>query len=256
MDFLFKILYYLPYYAILVLIPMLIRIAIEKALGIRVAEYEKALDNPPFISYISYEYAFRNFVLTSLFYPFFEEIIFRAIPIAFLGFYGLIISNAVWVLMHPAWQLQELSGLSLKKKIAFTITSTFYYACNSAFYVMVWLAGDGLIAILYHIFHNSWLTLGEFLKKIEFSIPMPLKKYSKKYGFIREKGEEELKESEEEGARGRFVKVKSGAPIEELSKPLKSTKFVVKKGESEGIEEEIEASPTPKSFIRKKEKKI
>jgi len=249
MDFLFKILYYLPYYVILVLIPMLIRIAIEKALGIRVAEYEKALDNPPFISYITYEYAFRNFVLTSLFYPFFEEIIFRAIPIAFLGFYGLIISNVVWILMHPAWQLQELASLSLKKKIAFTLTSTFYYACNSTFYIIAWLSGDGLIAILYHIFHNSWLTLGDFLKKIEFSIPMPLKKYSKKYGFIRKK-EERLEEVEEGKVGGGFVKVKSEVPIEkEVSK---SMKFVVKKGESKEAEEEIEAP----SFIRKKEKKI
>ena len=250
MDFIFKILYYLPYYTILVLIPMLIRIAIEKALGIRVAEYEKALDSPPFISYITYEYAFRNFVLTSLFYPFFEEIIFRAIPIAFLGFYGLIISNVVWILMHPAWQLQELTGLPLKKKIAFTLTSTFYYACNSTFYIIAWLAGDGLIAILYHIFHNSWLTIGEFIKRIEFSIPMPLKKYSKKYGFIHEK-EGGLKETEEKEAGGRFVKVKSEAPIEEASKLMK---FVVEK--SKEVEEGIEASPASKSFIRKKKKKI
>jgi len=175
---LYQMLYYFPWYVGLVLIPMVIRVTIERAIGIRPETFEGRVSPLPFLPLeldMSYEATFRTITITVLYYPLFEELLFRGLPYLFFGTLGLVIGSIVWVAMHPAWQLQYLSSYPLRTKLLFTATSTFYYATNAVFYSMMWLNGAGLCAILYHIIHNGWLTLGDIIKEVE--LPAPWKKY-------------------------------------------------------------------------------
>jgi len=138
---LYQMLQYFPWYVALVLAPMVIRILIERALGIRPEIFETRISPLPMIN-MSYETAFRTVTLTALYYPLFEELLFRGIPYLLFGTVGAVIGSVVWVLMHPAWQLQALSDFPLWKKIAFTVTAAFYYASSAAFYTMMWLDGE------------------------------------------------------------------------------------------------------------------
>ena len=171
---LYQMLYYFPWYVGLVLIPMAIRVTIERAIGIRPETFEDRV-NPLLPINMSYEAAFRTITITVFYYPLFEELLFRGLPYLFFGTLGVIIGSLVWVIMHPAWQLQYLSAYPLRKKLIFTATSTGYYVANAVFYAMMWLNGAGLAAILYHIIHNGWLTLGDIIKEIE--LPAPWKRY-------------------------------------------------------------------------------
>ena len=171
---LYQLLYYFPWYVALVLVPMVIRVTVERAAGIRPETFESKI-TPLLPIDMSYEAAFRTITVTVLYYPLFEELLFRGLPYLFFGTIGVIIGSIVWVVMHPAWQLQYLSSYPLRTKLLFTATSTGYYAANAAFYSMMWLNGAGLCAILYHIIHNGWLTLGDIIKEIE--LPAPWKKY-------------------------------------------------------------------------------
>jgi hypothetical protein len=101
-----------------------------------------------------------------LYYPFFEEVFFRGIPLALFGLPGLVIGSAVWALLHPVSQLQLVRGNPVSKKILFTITTSFYYACCAVFYSMVWLA-SGIVAFLYHSMHNALVMLTEYLREVE-----------------------------------------------------------------------------------------
>jgi len=169
----YQLLYYFPYYVGLVLVPMVIRVLIERSIGIRPEMFESRI--VPLPINMSYETAFRTIVLTVLYYPLFEELVFRGLPFLLFGTIGLAVGSTVWVVMHPSWQLQYISELPLRKKLMFTATSSGYYIANAVFYGMMWVNGAGLAAILYHIFHNGWLTLGDIIKEVE--LPTPWKKY-------------------------------------------------------------------------------
>ena len=167
---------YFPYYVILVLIPMLIRLGLERLAGISPDIFAARISSmPDLFPTLAYETAFKEFVLSSMYYPLLEEIMFRALPMLFCGEIGLIVGSFVWVLMHPAWQLSYLRGFPLSRKILFTATTAFYYACCAVFYGMMWVAGAGVAAILYHMIHNGWLTLVDMIKKVE--VPTPWKKF-------------------------------------------------------------------------------
>jgi len=169
-----QMLYYFPWYVGLVLIPMVARVTIERAVGIRPETFEDRV-SPLLPMDMSYEAAFRTITITVFYYPLFEELLFRGLPYLFFGTLGVVIGSVVWVVMHPAWQLQYLSAYPLRKKIVFTLTSSGYYVANAVFYSMMWLNGAGLAAILYHVIHNGWLTLGDIIREVE--LPAPWKKY-------------------------------------------------------------------------------
>ncbi len=175
-DYLYKFFEYMPLYVGLVLVPALIRTVIDSAV---IKIKPSAFDLPPSkpktdILSVKYEDAFASFVGTALYAPLIEEIVFRAVPYAFLGLPGLLIGNAVWVLAHPSWQLRYISGLKLKQKLAFTANTVFYYVCAAIFFSLPWIQGYGLLAVLYHMFHNGVLTLGGIFREIE--LPAPWKK--------------------------------------------------------------------------------
>lgn len=175
-DYLVKFFEYMPLYVGLVLVPALIRTVIDTTV-IRINP--SSFDLPPSrpresVLTIKYEDAFASFVGTALYAPLIEEIVFRASPYLILGSGGLIVGNAVWVLAHPSWQLRYISGLPLKKKIAFTINTIFYYACAAIFFSIPWIQGYGLLAIAYHMMHNGILTIGGIFHEMEF--PAPWKK--------------------------------------------------------------------------------
>jgi len=169
----FQMVRYFPHYVMLVLFPLVVRVTAERFLDIR----------PEVACTItSYEFAFRDFVLAVLYYPLFEELIFRGLPYLVFGFYGIVLGSLTWAVMHPAWQLFLVQSYSLRKKIAFTVTTLSYYLCNAVFYSMIWMGGFGLVAVLYHMAHNGWLTALDFLREIE--LPAPWKKYQ----FVSKKG--------------------------------------------------------------------
>jgi len=235
---LYQMLQYFPWYVALVLAPMVIRILIERALGIRPEIFETRISPLPMIN-MSYETAFRTVTLTALYYPLFEELLFRGIPYLLFGTVGAVIGSVVWVLMHPAWQLQALSDFPLWKKIAFTVTAAFYYASSAAFYTMMWLDGDGLCAILYHTFHNGWITLADIIREVE--IPTPWKRYryvrkhpvSESYPkLFRKKGGEKTEEREEEEMKMSFVIRKSTKSLSDEVEEAKNL-FVRRKVKNE-----------------------
>ena len=230
-DYVVKFFEYMPLYVGLVLVPALIRTVVDTAI-IRISP--STFDLPPSrpkdersLLSIRYEDAFSSLVGTALYAPLVEEVVFRACPYLFLGLSGLVVGNIVWVLAHPSWQLRYVSGLPLKKKIAFTINTIFYYSCAAIFFSIPWLQGYGLLAILYHMTHNGILTLGGIFHEIEF--PAPWKKEEAEY-FRESRG---LKRKLEE----RFFK--DSKPPEE---PVE-------------VEEEFDAD-FEKRFFRELEKKV
>ena len=236
---LYQMLYYFPWYVGLVLIPMVIRVVVERAIGIRPETFEGKVSAPLLPFNMSYEAAFRTVTITVLYYPLFEELLFRGLPYLFFGFLGVVIGSLVWVVMHPAWQLQYLSAFPPRKKIVFTITSSSYYATNAVFYSMMWLNGAGLAAILYHIIHNGWLTLGDIIKEIE--LPAPWKHYK----FIRRQpiGEE---------APPSFKLFRKPKPREEPEEQELPLRFVVRKTKRSLADEVEEAKSF--MFVRRKVK--
>jgi len=205
---------YFPWYVFLVLLPMGVRIIVERSFGIR---HEVFRLPPP--TGLAYETAFRGLVLVSLYYPFYEEIVFRGMPLYNFGYWGLVAGSVVWTLMHPAWQLQYLAEYPTWKKLLFTATCTFYYACNAVFYGMMWLTGAGIGAILYHVMHNLWLTLIDMFQEVE--VPTPWKKPK----FVKEG------ESPEEPRllTMRFVQPKSSANGSSLVGSRQTNVFVKRK---------------------------
>ena len=169
---------YLPLYVALVLVPAILRGAIERFLGIELRDW--SLKD---FTGLSFDIAFEAFILTVFFMPLFEELIFRGIPYLLFGAIGAILGSAVWVIMHPAWQLRYVASQSISKKLLFIATTTAYYALSAVFYTMLWITGAGLLAIIYHMFHNGWVATIELLKEIRINIELPLKK--QKYKFIR-----------------------------------------------------------------------
>jgi len=239
-----QIMYFFPWYVGLVLLPMVARIVVEKAIGIRPETFEDV--SAPLLPFnMSYETAFRTITITAFYYPLFEELLFRGIPYLLFGFLGLVVGSTVWVIMHPAWQLQYLSAFPLRKKLVFTFTSTGYYVANAVFYGMMWLSGAGLAAILYHVIHNGWLTLVDIIKEVE--LPTPWKKYK----FIRRQpvGEEsppsfrlfrklrlrkpKVEKEEEQPLTFRFVVRKTAKSLFDEADEAKKFMFVQRKIKNE-----------------------
>lgn len=236
---LYQIIYYFPWYVGLVLVPMVIRVTIERAIGIRPETFEDIC--LPILG-MSYETAFKTITLTVLYYPLFEELIFRGLPYFFFGWMGVVIGSTVWVLMHPAWQLQYLSKYPLSKKIIFTLTSTGYYVSNAIFYSMLWINDAGLVAILYHIIHNGWLTLGDIIREIELPSPWKRLKFIKKQpvaeeprlrGLMRRRQSSKDVEEEENVLQMRFVVKKTIRSLEDEVEEAKRFMFVKRKLKNE-----------------------
>jgi len=229
---LYQVAYYFPYYVMLVLVPMVIRLVIERAIGIRPEVFETRI-SPLLPVNLSYEAAFQTFVYAVLYFPFFEELVFRGVPYLLFGPIGAIIGSAIWVVMHPAWQLQYLRGFPLRKKILFTATTTFYYATNAVFYTMMWLGGAGVAAIIYHVAHNGWLTLADMLKEVEMPAPW------KRYRFVR-RHPIGMEKPETPKILRLFKRSKKPEPAVEEEVPLSQMKFVVRKS-TRSLREELES---------------
>jgi len=167
-ELLLQLAYWFPYYVLLVLVPAAARLAIERAMGIDHTEFQLP---PP--AGMAYEEAYNQLVRVGLYYPLFEELVFRGAPLLLLGPAGLAVGSAVWVLLHPAWQLRYLSHHPLWRRVAFTVTCSTYYALNAVFYSLMWLSGAGLAAIVYHAAHNTLITLTEILPSLEMPPLLP-----------------------------------------------------------------------------------
>lgn len=176
-------------YAILVLIPAVIRSVIDTAI-LKIPKNTFELPSASALSAIQFHSFYSNVVSTALFYPLFEEILFRGAPLALTGIYGFILANAVWVLMHPAWQVRYVTHLPLKTQIGFVANTAFYYTCAGTFFAYGWLKGYPLYAILFHMGHNFLVVLAGILSDIE--LPAPWKReefFKEERGFKKKVGE-------------------------------------------------------------------
>jgi len=104
----------------------------------------------------SFESGLEQIVVTGLYYPLFEEMVFRGLPYLLgFGVIGVGLGTAIWVLLHPVWRLKMLpvnaeTGTKLKM---FTIDIV-DYSIAGAWLSWLWLNGWGVLAVAYHIFHN------------------------------------------------------------------------------------------------------
>ena len=170
MDLVIKFFEYIPYYVLLVLVPAIVRTLIDTII-LKIPSSCFELPSSRISMFIKFEDVYASFVSVALVAPLLEELLFRAVPYALLGFTGLILGNIVWVLAHPSWQLRYVSGFPLKTKLGFLANTVFYYSCAAVFFTIPWLQGYGLLAIIYHIAHNGILTLGGVFSEIEFPAP-------------------------------------------------------------------------------------
>jgi membrane protease YdiL (CAAX protease family) len=219
-EILLAMLYYLPYYIILVLIPALIMGIVLRKLGIST----ESIEDPTQL--------YNSVVITGLYFPLFEELVFRGATLLIFGFQGLVIGNIIWVMLHPTHQLREIETEEWKKTIFF-LSSLLFYSLSAVFYSIIWLDGNGIVAILYHCAHNTFFTLADSIKDIKWRLPRIPKRKEEGPKFIKRKTSpvvsgEGLPFEEEETTL--FVRRKAGETASPSEEP---TRFVKRKGEQQ-----------------------
>jgi len=131
-----------------------IELSVLSIRGQRKRRYVVYVKSVPFLR--SFESGLEQIVVTGLYYPLFEEMVFRGLPYLLgFGVIGVGLGTAIWVLMHPVWRLKMLpvnadTGTKLKM---FTIDIV-DYSIAGAWLSWLWLNGWGVLAVAYHIFHN------------------------------------------------------------------------------------------------------
>jgi len=131
-----------------------IELSVLSIRGQRKRRYVVYVKSVPFLR--SFESGLEQIVVTGLYYPLFEEMVFRGLPYLLgFGVIGVGLGTAIWVLMHPTWRLKMLpvnadTGTKLKM---FTIDIV-DYSIAGAWLSWLWLNGWGVLAVAYHIFHN------------------------------------------------------------------------------------------------------
>lgn len=197
---LYYLVYFLPGYLGLVLVPAIIRNLVERALGIAPELYGRVVRSVGssrhshscgnggngcrgdrgggrssraryrrYAHQIEEEGLFTRVAIDVLYYPFFEEVFFRGVPLLIMGLPGLVVGSAVWIALHPVWQVKLVEHLPPRKKALFLLTCSSYYASCAAFYSMVWLASPpltGVVAFVYHSLHNALVTLSAYLREL------------------------------------------------------------------------------------------
>ncbi|MEM0459360.1 MAG: hypothetical protein QXZ31_05795 [Thermofilaceae archaeon] len=216
MELLEQIAWSAPAFVVFVLIPAFIRASADKLLGI---DY--------YLRASSFEEGFRSFVHTGLFYPLFEELLFRGLPLLLLGSTGMWFATAIWVLMHPAWQLNYLSHAPLSKKLLATATSLVYYVPSGYFYGSLWLGGAGTAALFWHTALNAVITLAEQLREVN----LELRELPRKLAKPREWSWRGIRLQPEER---RFVRGRGGDAVEGEPEEVKFVRKV-ERGEGEAI---------------------
>lgn len=194
---LYYLVYFLPGYLGLVLVPAIIRNLVERALGIAPELYGRVVRSSHlahscgnggngrrgdrgggrsgraryrrYAHQIEEEGLFTRIAIDVLYYPFFEEVFFRGVPLLIMGLPGLVVGSIVWIALHPVWQVKLVEHLPPRKKALFLLTCSSYYASCAAFYSMVWLASPpltGVVAFIYHSLHNALVTLSAYLREL------------------------------------------------------------------------------------------
>lgn len=111
----------------------------------------------------SLESGLEEIVVTGLYYPLFEELVFRGLPYLLgMGVIGVGLGTAVWVLLHPVWRLKMLPvNATTGEKLKMFGIDVLDYSVAGAWLSWLWLNGWGVLAIIYHIFHNVVIVLPE-----------------------------------------------------------------------------------------------
>jgi membrane protease YdiL (CAAX protease family) len=122
--------------------------------GQRKRRYVVYVKSVPFLR--SFESGLEQIVVTGLYYPLFEEMVFRGLPYLLgFGVIGVGLGTAIWVLLHPVWRLKMLPvNAETGTKIKMFTIDIVDYSIAGAWLSWLWLNGWGVLAVAYHIFHN------------------------------------------------------------------------------------------------------
>ena len=104
----------------------------------------------------SFESGLEQIVVTGLYYPLFEEMVFRGLPYLLgFGVIGVGLGTAIWVLLHPVWRLKMLPvNAETGTKLKMFGIDILDYSIAGAWLSWLWLNGWGVLAVAYHILHN------------------------------------------------------------------------------------------------------
>lgn len=139
---------YLPHYIYLVLVPAIVRLLVEDWLGVKYY--------PVIFSIVLDDDKLRFLVYSVVVAPLLEEILFRGLPLYFFGIYGLILGSVAFILLHPLWQVKYVLP---EYRLKMFLTSLIYYIPSTVFFCLPWINGEGLVAVVYHMLHNLWVSI-------------------------------------------------------------------------------------------------
>lgn len=171
-EWLSAILKYLPYYIGLVVAPAIISMSILSRYFIGKEVFDEGVEPPSYLrKYFSMNVLAKSIdvieasdiatyiVINGLTAPLIEETLFRGVPYIVFGFYGLVFGSLVWTILHVPSRITYFTN----PKIALVVLSA-YFGSASVFYSLPWINGEGWIALFYHAYHNTMLTIGELYK--------------------------------------------------------------------------------------------
>lgn len=212
-EWLLAVLKYLPYYIGLVVTPAIISMSILSRYYVGKEVFDEGVEAPSYLrKYFSMNVLVESIdvieasdiatyiVINGLTAPLIEETLFRGIPYIVFGFYGLVFGSLVWTILHVPTRITYFTN----PRIALAVLSA-YFGLASVFYSLPWINGEGWVALFYHAFHNTMLTIGELYKyyyrKEKSTISsvreepiVPIRKY-----VVEEKAKLRIVEEEEEG---------------------------------------------------------
>lgn len=247
---------YFPYYVLLCLFPVLGKIAVDmyvlnidyRRLEVETYKQPKPPSLRPFVfpftGALRFENAYQIVAFEVLLMPFAEEMVFRGIPYLLLGNLGVILGSAVWAIAHPAYHLQLLWNRPLKQRLGFALSSLTLFSFFAYFYSLLWISGAFATAVLYHMFHNGWITAAEFAREVE----LPIKR--KRFAFVKIEKEEKAKPRKlPKILKPVKMREKKVAPTTSLEGGEPKFTFIIKEGKPETIVEAITKANIRRAYV-------
>ncbi|GEM_PF-4101192 len=148
-------------YIALIQVPNYILYIVEKRIiGRRLA---KGIPSPLALEYGAEE-LLSSLVRSGIVAPFFEEGVFRGVPLLLAGFWGLVVGSLLWAIAHIANPLKRYRELLptpvLLRYLPFFIA--LFCLPSTVFYVYAWSISP-VWGYAFHAFHNVCTVLSEYV---------------------------------------------------------------------------------------------